>query len=146
MDIIERFLKKVTVGGCWEWTAAKDKDGYGWFGYKGRLLGAHRIAYILFIEEIPEGKCVLHKCDNPSCVNPEHLYVGTHKQNSRDRDVKNRTARGLKNGFGKYPFSLVTKIRKEYSEGLTYNEIHTRHNVSMGWISQVVRRKLRISA
>ena len=93
MKIHERFWSKVDVQGptdCWEWTAAKQPFGYGTFKKDGAMMLAHRVVIGLIGKEIPEGLFVLHHCDNPPCVNPDHLFFGTHQDNARDRDKKNR--------------------------------------------------------
>lgn len=103
----ERFMKKVIIleTGCWEWTASKDRKGYGMFSMGGSrnqdgtrrnsMTGAHRASYLIFNGDIPKhdshhGICVLHKCDNPGCVNPEHLFLGTNMDNVHDMDAKGR--------------------------------------------------------
>lgn len=96
---MNRFWSKVDkTSNCWEWQAAKDVDGYGRFQLNGKTGLAHRIAYELDVGEIPEGMCVLHKCDNPKCVRPDHLFVGTHADNVRDREEKGRGGHGTLNG------------------------------------------------
>ena len=75
---------------CWEWIGFKDGNGYGRYG---RIL-AHRIAYELTLGEIPRGMAVCHKCDNPGCVNPDHLWIGTQADNVRDMLAKGRDRRG----------------------------------------------------
>ena len=88
-----RFWKKVAVGAedeCWLWTAAASSTGYGQMKYWKKICGAHRLAYLFSIGPIPEGLVVMHSCDNPACVNPAHLSVGTHKDNIEDRDRKGR--------------------------------------------------------
>ncbi len=98
LPVIDRFMKKVAVvnGGCWIWIGAKNLQGYGRLAvlkderwHRGRH--ASRTSYELFIGPIPQGMCVCHTCDNPSCVNPSHLWVGTHKQNSQDMVAKGRS-------------------------------------------------------
>ena len=79
--------------GCWEWTGTK-VGGYGRLGWKGKSDYAHRVAWRVFKGPIVDDLCVCHKCDNPSCVNPDHLWLGTHQQNMIDRENKNRTAKG----------------------------------------------------
>lgn len=73
------------MNNCIIWNKYKDKDGYGLLNFKGKTMRAHRKAFIDYYGPIPEGLWVLHKCNNPSCVNPEHLYAGTPKQNINDR-------------------------------------------------------------
>jgi len=97
-DAIERFNDKyepVTESGCWIWTGSLYPIGYGYFSSKGTER-ANRAAYMLFVGDIPEGKIVCHACDVPECVNPDHLFLGTNKDNSRDMVNKNRQAKGSK--------------------------------------------------
>lgn len=106
MTVSERFLGKADIGGadeCWEWTKSKFKDGYGqfWLNRTNRL--AHRVAYELFVGKIPEGMFVCHSCDCPPCVNPKHLFIGTHQDNTTDSVNKNRRATGHRNGAYTYP-------------------------------------------
>ena len=76
--------------GCWLWFGIVNKKGYGKFRLSGKFVGAHRAAYELFKGEIPSGKWVLHTCDVPNCVNPEHLYTGTQSDNERDKVSRGR--------------------------------------------------------
>ena len=115
----EEFWTKVDKSGghkaCWIWQGKKQTGGYGQFRFKGKLILAHRLSYIFECGPIPEGMCVLHKCDNPSCCNPKHLYLGTKKDNARDRDRKGRMAdtRGSRNPNSKFTEKEIQGIRSD---------------------------------
>lgn len=87
-DFEARFIK---LGcGCWQWLGACDGGGYGRFIYRQEAHAAHRFSYRLYIGEIPDDLCILHRCDNPGCVNPEHHRLGTHSHNMQDKTTKGR--------------------------------------------------------
>lgn len=88
---------------CWNWTATTNKFGYGQLKRSGVTMRAHRFSYMIKLGQIPDGMCVLHRCDNPLCCNPKHLFLGTKKQNSEDMVKKGRQASGDKNGARKHP-------------------------------------------
>jgi len=121
----KRFWRKVNVGTgnkCWEWDAGKTGWGYGSFRYRGKIFPSHRISWSLYFEEdIPCEKIILHTCDNPGCVNPNHLRVGTHKDNVKDRVAKGRSAVGERNGRSKCTESDIVLIREMYESG-EYNK------------------------
>lgn len=86
-----RFTKHVEkTESCWLWRGAVDTAGYGDCWFRGRTTGAHRVSWQIFRGEIPDGLFVLHKCDNPICVNPDHLFLGTHSDNMQDASAKGR--------------------------------------------------------
>lgn len=87
---MERFEKKIKKEDCWVWIGAKNQKGYGLFRISGgKTIAAHRFSYLLYNGEIGEMN-VLHKCDNPSCVNPKHLFLGTNQDNVDDKMKKGR--------------------------------------------------------
>jgi hypothetical protein len=91
----QRFLSKVIIprdrNACWEWLGSKSR-GYGQIGYKYKLMSAHRLSFLMFNGNLIDGLVVMHTCDNPCCVNPNHLIQGTHKQNMQDCANKGRNA------------------------------------------------------
>lgn len=101
-EVFRRFIKKVEIksDGCWLWTGATHEWGYGHLKIPGqkRNIKAHRLSWIFYRGKIPVGKYVLHKCDRPSCVSPNHLFLGTLKDNSKDMIKKGRGKNQFKKG------------------------------------------------
>jgi HNH endonuclease len=112
---IMRILRNTSVYDvCWQWLAAHNETGYGRLGRIEELPeGAHRRAYLAFIGTIPEGLHVLHRCDNRGCVNPAHLFLGSHQDNMRDMKIKGRAGRvcGESHGTHKLTTAQVRMIR-----------------------------------
>jgi hypothetical protein len=100
--LLERFNAKYKNNkntGCWEWSAALDGKGYGVLRDGAKLIRAHRASYQLHIGEIPKEMCVCHKCDNPLCCNPEHLFLGNAQDNINDKVAKGRAKGGSNKGI-----------------------------------------------
>jgi hypothetical protein len=113
----KRFLEKVIVTDtCWLWNASKNNYGYGRFGLKGKTVTAHRFSYSCYYGTIPNNMLVLHKCDVPSCVNPNHLFLGTSQDNMDDMRLKGRQngPKGQRNGHSKLTQDQVDEIRRTY--------------------------------
>jgi len=140
---IQRFWSKVNKAdnnSCWEWTAGRQVSGYGRIGIKGKLYIASRIAYALHYGECPAHLHCCHKCDNPPCVNPYHLFLGTDLDNARDKESKGRVkhARGERNGGGgKLTEAQVMQIRGLLAEGRTLISIAQQFNVTYGLIGHI---------
>ena len=101
MKLIDRFEAKIArcpMSGCWLWTGCVVSRGYGNITIAGKTMYAHRLSWELHVGPIPDGQCVLHRCDTPACVRPDHLFLGTKKDNAADRDFKGRQAFAEKNG------------------------------------------------
>jgi len=118
MEILPRFNDKYTPepnSGCWLWTSVLNQKGYGLLRVEGRFQRAHRVSYELFKEPIPNEMCVLHKCDTPSCVNPDHLFIGTQKDNMHDMHRKGRgpNLKGSNSGKAKITEDDVRAIRAD---------------------------------
>jgi hypothetical protein len=92
---IDRFYSKVEkTSSCWNWTHSKNKFGHGMFSFQGKTIGAHRFSFDLHKGSLPHNLFVCHSCDNPSCVNPSHLWLGTAKDNAQDMIKKGRHNNG----------------------------------------------------
>lgn len=147
----DNFWKHVNKkDGCWEWIGSKDKRGYGSFGLNGKTTSAHRVSWLIHFGEIPNRMFVCHHCDNPSCVNPSHLFLGTQKDNIQDMIKKKRYHKQTcwKNAIGeKHPSSKLTNeqvriIRNLYTQGnLSTYSLGTLYKVDAMTIWYIIRNK-----
>lgn len=153
----ERFDAKVDKsgpGGCWVWTGKRSREGYGRFSLDGRLVNAHRWSWERAVGPIPNGLLVCHHCDNPPCVNPEHLFVGTIQDNTRDMLAKGRgNTRGLARGpiHRNTPGFVDSRIKTHCKRGheLAVTAVRTKWNnarVCTECVRVRRRRKTEISA
>jgi hypothetical protein len=114
-EIFERHVQPSNIENCWDWLSYKNPSGYGQTkigGRNGKHILAHRLSWIVYFGEIPEGMHVCHKCDNPSCVNPNHLFLGTNLDNIKDRMKKGRSVATWKGvPREKHPSCKVTDIQ-----------------------------------
>lgn len=128
--------------GCWVWNGPTDADGYGKTWYQGRSnVRVHRIAYELWVGDIPPGMMVLHKCDNPPCGNPKHLFLGTHLDNMRDAVKKGRKYKGVKNPNVKLTEYQVSTIHQMYAAGVSMNKLSLIFNVTRRTIHNIIHGK-----
>lgn len=132
--------------GCQEWSAYVDNHGYGTFKLNGKVQKAHRLCWQAFYGEIPSGMCVLHRCDNRSCINPNHLFLGTHADNNADMIKKGRRKDGgkpmlgEKNGMAKITEKQVFDII-ELAKTRTQISIAKELKMSRSAIHKIVNRK-----
>lgn len=129
--------------GCWLWTGAKDKNGYGRIRVNGRQMHAHVFSWEIRYCPMPPGKWGLHTCDNPSCVNPEHVYPGTPQANVQDRMEHGRAMRGEENHKAKLTAEQVKSIRAAWEAGQhNKSEIARQYNVTNMLVGKIIRREL----
>jgi hypothetical protein len=145
----ERFWEKVDKRGpdeCWLWHGAQIESGYGRFWNGVQHTGAHRFSYSIHHGTIPSDLFICHKCDNPSCVNPNHLFSATHTENMADMHEKGRgskhiTSVGASNPKVKLTEENVLDIRQQHRNGISSRELAVVFNVSESNIARIVSRK-----
>lgn len=142
----ERFMEMVSIGSnpgdCWVWTGNRPSGLYGHFSVNLKSVKAHRWMYEHINGPIPEGLVVRHKCDNPPCVKPSHLQVGTVADNVRDKFERGRGAdrRGEKHPLAKLCAADVLEIRRLADLGHTHHSLSLKFNVRRGQIGKIVQR------
>lgn len=158
-----RILSRITVvnTGCWEYPGAFiDKNGRHFYPtihipFTKLACSVHRVSYTVLVTDIPKGKWVLHKCDNTRCVNPDHLYIGTYRDNTRDMVLRGRgnggprfwkstpkiNHSGIHNGRAKLTEKQIMDIRKKYKSGkVSCRYLGRKYGVHNGTISKIVRK------
>lgn len=128
--LLDRILPEPNSG-CWLWTGTVDRKGYGRIKVHGRHVGAHRVAYRVFVGADPQDLLICHRCDVPGCINPDHLFIGTSTDNARDMGRKGRS------GHGRLQASDVLEIRRS---ALPPRDLAASFGVSRGTIHQIRRR------
>ena len=129
--------------GCWEWIGCKDGSGYGLISLNGKMVKTHRLAWELTYGSIPNGLFVCHHCDNPACINPEHLFLGTNKDNMQDKIKKGRRngggpAKGERNGAAKISCKDAVEIRRLHENGLSGRKIADKFGISDSQIFRII--------
>jgi len=151
----ERFWSHVDTSGgqdsCWAWLQSVDRNGYGYTWWDGQTLRGHRVAWLLTFGDIPIGACVLHKCDNPSCCNPMHLWIGTRGDNVADKVAKRRQATGISLNHPSRKGEMhprtklserdVLEIRNLAGTGVPIAELANRKGLTYGNVYQIVKRQ-----
>lgn len=140
----EDFWRMCEKGGeCWNWKKATNNDGYGILTFHGKAWKAHRLAYHFSNSGIPDGMVICHTCDNPKCVNPDHLYAGTQQQNVKDRVKRRRSGnlKGVNNGKAKLSESDVLKIRSACDSGDRYSDVATKFGISDSHAGLIHKRR-----
>lgn len=141
-------LDDAEQGKCWEWQRTRNQYGYGTLTINGRRTFAHRLAYELGKGAIPFGMHVLHECDNPRCINPAHLCVGTRSKNMADCHARGRSRipstrmTGESNGSAKLTSDAVRIIREGLSAGVTQQRLADRFGVSQALIGRINRGEI----
>lgn len=141
----EKFFIRIPITGCWLWEGGAQQHGYGKFTVKGKPRWAHRVAWELYKGPIPKGLSVLHKCDVPACVNPDHLFLGTAKDNVHDAIAKKRMnyflnrKRGEDNGNSKLTKEKVLAI---LADERSHFKIAIAHGLHRDTVMKIKHRTL----
>lgn len=144
---VDRFWANVDKGSkdeCWNYKANLDLRGYGRLKVNRKTVRVHRFSYELHYGQIPQGLYVCHSCDNPSCVNPAHLWLGTQSDNMKDCAQKDRQGRllGETNPSAKLSETLVLEIRQSVASGARVVDVANNFNISVSLVYQIIRREV----
>jgi hypothetical protein len=146
IPLIDRFFRHLgrkTATGCILWAGGTNRKGYGQLGSGGKyapVIGAHRASYELFVGHIPDDLHVLHRCDNPPCVNPTHLFLGTNADNKADSVAKGRHRKGERPTCTKLTEADVLAIRERYRRGgVSHRQLAKEYGVAHAQIGNLLR-------
>lgn len=128
-------------GDCLVWARTVNKDGYGYISFGGQKYSVSRLAYAVWHGD-PGTAHVLHRCDNPPCILPEHLSLGTHRDNMADRNAKGRQAKGESNGRNKLTSEAVRLIRELAATGYAYSRLASAFGVDPTTVRDIVRGRI----
>lgn len=143
LQLPRRFREKVSVveTGCWEWIGSRHRGGYGQVWLDGRVVQAHRLSFERHVGPIPPGMLICHRCDNPPCVNPAHLFLGTMADNAADMIAKGRwkapAIKVVSDGLAKLHEDDVPEIRRRMADGESRASIARSLGVSRRTIGRV---------
>lgn len=145
-DNIKLFMDRVYPEpntSCWLYLGSYSKEGYGRLTaeYFNGFRSTHRFSYFIHKGEFDRDMCVLHKCDNPSCVNPDHLFLGTNNENMADMVRKGRAARGTRNIKAKLNESQVLEIRKQHQQGVSRKELSLKFGIGKTQTAYIIKNK-----
>ncbi len=134
--------------GCFEWSGSRDIHGYGWIHFDGRTVKTHRASYAAFVAPVEAGQTICHRCDNPPCMEPTHLFVGTHLDNMRDMKAKGRRrpdvgyVKGEAHHSSKLTEGDVRRMRALRVEGATYTVLVAEFGVSKQTVGDICNHKI----
>ncbi len=132
------FVGRKTATGCILWTGSPARK-YGVLTIKDRTFYAHRVSFQLFRATIPATMDVLHACDTPLCINPQHLFLGTNADNKKDSVAKGRQAKGEMIGLAILSTEIIHDIRRRYFDGATQNDLACHYGITQGHVSAIIR-------
>jgi hypothetical protein len=146
IPVKDRFLSKVNkTSDCWNWTGYIGSNRYGQLKINHKMIKSHRVSYELYNGDIPAGLNVLHKCDNTKCVNPDHLFLGSQKENVQDMLTKNRANRafGSKAGRSRLLQEQVLDIRQQYKVNfISWADLGRRFGVTGNAVRMICLNKV----
>lgn len=143
VPLADRFWPKVEKSeGCWLWTAARTPRGYGHLRYRNEYLLAHRASWEIHFGPVPDDLKVLHTCDTPACVRPDHLFLGTSLDNHDDMKAKGRSAKGEKHGGARLTEAQVLEIRARFAAGgISQGALRAMYGITQSHVRSIITRK-----